>query len=97
MIERVEMPHTDIDLLTHLLLALYPAAVFFFIEVVCRLTGIPAWRKHILQGLAAVAFAVAYITVIDASGIAVALFIFAPLLFLHARNVKVRDIAKNQG
>lgn len=94
---RVEMPHTGIDLLTHLLLALYPAAAFFFIEIACRLTGIPAWRKHVLQGLAALAFAVAYVTFIDASGIAVALFIFAPLLFLHARNVKAREMAKNQG
>ncbi|MEM0364796.1 MAG: hypothetical protein QXE95_05365 [Candidatus Nitrosocaldus sp.] len=90
------MPHTDIDLLTHLLLALYPAAAFFFIEVACRFAGIPAWRKHILQGLAALAFAIAYVTVIDASGIAVALFIFAPLLFLHAKNVKAREMVKNQ-
>ncbi|MFN4336864.1 MAG: hypothetical protein ACK4FV_04705 [Candidatus Nitrosocaldus sp.] len=85
------MPHTDIDLLTHLLLALYPAAAFFLIEVVSRFANIPAWRKHVLQGLAALVFAVAYVTVIDASGIAVALFIFAPLLFLHAKNVKASE------
>lgn len=86
------MPHTGIDLLTHLLLALYPAAAFFIIEVVCRFTDIPAWRKHIAQGIASIAFAIAYITVIDATGIAVALFIFAPLLFLHARNVKAKVV-----
>ncbi|MCS6768395.1 MAG: hypothetical protein RMJ59_04785 [Candidatus Nitrosocaldus sp.] len=91
------MPHTDIDLLTHLLLALYPAAAFFFIEVACRFANIPAWRKHIVQGLAALAFAVAYVTLIDATGIAVALFIFAPLLFIHARNVRAREMVKDEG
>ncbi len=93
------MPHTDIDLLTHLLLALYPAAAFFLIEVVSRFAKIPVWRKHILQGFAALAFAVAYLTVIDASGIAIALFIFAPLLFLHAKNVRAKEVGgeKNLG
>jgi glucose-6-phosphate-specific signal transduction histidine kinase len=91
------MPHTDIDLLTHLLLALYPAASFFFIEVAARYTNVRPWRKSVLQGIVSLAFAVAYIIIIDAVGLAIALFIFAPLLFIHARNLKNREYLNNSG
>lgn len=82
------MAHTSIDLTTHLLLALYPAAAIFFIEVITRYAKIPSWRKYIIQGLAALAFAAAYIIVIDATGIAIVLLVLAPALFVHARRVK---------
>ena len=82
------MAHTPIDITTHLLLALYPAAAIFFIEVATRLAKVASWRKYIMQGLAAIAFAAAYFIVIDATGIAIILLLLAPALFVHARRVK---------
>lgn len=82
------MPHTGIDIGTHLLLALYPAAAIFFVEVGTRLAKLPSWKKYIMQGIVAIVFAVAYIVAIDATGIAIMLFILAPVLFFYARNVK---------
>jgi hypothetical protein len=82
------MAHTPIDLPTHLLLALYPAAAIFFIEIIARLAKIQSWRKYIVQGLTVIAFAAAYIIAIDATGIAIVLFLLAPALFVHARRVK---------
>ncbi len=91
------MPHTGIDILTHLLLALYPAAVFFFIEIASKYANIKQSNKLVIQGFASLAFAIAYIVVIDALGLAIALFIFAPLLFIHARNVRAKEYAKKDG
>ncbi len=91
------MPHTGIDILTHLLLALYPAAALFFIEVASKYANLKQWRKLVIQGFASLAFAIAYIVVIDALGLAIALFIFAPLLFIHAKNVRAREYAKQDG
>ncbi len=82
------MAHTGIDIMTHLLLALYPAATIFLIEVGARFVKLASWRKYIMQGLAAIAFAVAYFIVIDASGIAIMLLLLAPALFVHAKRVK---------
>ena len=82
------MAHTGIDILTHLLLALYPAAAIFLIEVGARFARLASWRKYIIQGLAALAFAIAYFIVIDATGIAIMLLVLAPVLFVHARRVK---------
>lgn len=82
------MAHTSVDLATHLLLALYPAAAIFFIEVGARFAKMASWRKYIIQGLAAIAFAAAYFIVIDAAGIAIILLLLAPALFVHARRVK---------
>jgi hypothetical protein len=82
------MAHTGIDVMTHLLLALYPAAAIFFIEIVARFTRLASWRKYIIQGLAAIAFAAAYFIIIDAWGIAIILLLLAPALFVHAKRVK---------
>ena len=82
------MAHTGIDILTHLLLALYPTAAIFLIEVGARFARLASWRKYIIQGLAALAFAIAYFIVIDATGIAIMLLVLAPVLFVHARRVK---------
>jgi len=82
------VPHTPIDITTHLLLALYPAAAIFFIELAARFAKLASWRKYIIQGLAAIAFAAAYFIVIDAVGIAIILLLLAPALFVHARRVK---------
>jgi hypothetical protein len=82
------MAHTGIDIMTHLLLALYPAAAIFFIEVGARFAKLASWRKYIMQGFAAIAFAIAYFIVIDAWGIAIMLLLLAPALFVHAKRVK---------
>ncbi len=82
------MPHTGIDIGTHLLLALYPAAAIFLIEVITKFAKIASWRKYLMQGFAAIAFAAAYFIVINAAGIAIVLLVLAPALFFHARRVK---------
>ena len=82
------MAHTGIDIMTHLLLALYPAAAIFLIEVGTRFAKLASWRKYIMQGLAAIAFGIAYFIVIDAWGIAIILLLLAPALFVHAKRVK---------
>ena len=82
------MAHLGIDITTHLFLALYPAAAFFFIELAARFAKIVPYRKYIIQGLSAVAFAIAYFVVIDGTGIAIMLLILAPILFAYARRVK---------
>ncbi len=82
------MPQNGIDIGTHLLLALYPAAAIFLIEVATKFAKIPRWRKYIIQGFAAIAFAAAYLIVLDGAGIAIALLVLAPALFVHARRVK---------
>ncbi|MFQ5920793.1 MAG: hypothetical protein ACE5JV_02105 [Nitrososphaerales archaeon] len=82
------MAHTGIDVLTHLLLALYPAAAIFAIEIVARYAKAASWHKYVVQGFASIAFAVAYLTLIDATGIAIVLFLLAPALFFYAKRVK---------
>jgi hypothetical protein len=80
--------HTPIDVTTHLLLALYPAAAIFLIEAAARLAKIASWRKYMMQGFASIGFAIAYFVIIDAAGIAIMLLLLAPALFVHARRVK---------
>lgn len=82
------MAHLGIDITTHLFLALYPAAAFFFIELAARFAKIVPYRKYVIQGLSAIAFAIAYLVVIDGTGIAIILLILAPLLFAYARRAK---------
>jgi hypothetical protein len=82
------MSHTDIDVVTHLFLALYPAAALFGVEMIYKFTKFEQWIKYIVQGFVCIAFAIAFITLIDATGIALMLFILAPALFVQARRVK---------
>lgn len=82
------MSHTDIDVVTHLFLALYPAAALFGVEMVYKLVKFEQWIKYTIQGFVSIAFAIAFITLIDATGIALMLFILAPALFVQARRVK---------
>lgn len=83
-----EVAHTGIDIATHLLLALYPAAAIFIIEIAARYAKVPSWRRYVVQGFTCLAFAVAYLTLIDAAGIAVMLFLLAPALFFYAKRIK---------
>lgn len=82
------MPHLPIDITTHLLLALYPAAAIFLIEIIGRFAKIIQYKRYVLQGIVSLAFAIAYIVVIEGTGIAIVLFILAPVLFIHAKRVK---------
>lgn len=82
------MPHIPVDVATHLLLALYPAAAIFLIEIGGRYAKLQPYKRYIMQGISSLAFAVSYITLIEGTGIAIILFILAPILFLHAKRVK---------
>ena len=82
------MSHLPIDITTHLLLALYPAAAIFLIEVGVRFAKVPPYKKYIMQGIMSLAFAIAYVVVIDGTGVAIILFILGPVLFIHAKRVK---------
>lgn len=82
------MSHLPIDITTHLLLALYPAAAIFLIEVGGRYAKVPPYKKYIMQGVTSLAFAIAYVVVIDGTGVAIILFILGPVLFIHAKRVK---------
>ena len=82
------MAHLPIDITTHLLLALYPAATMFLIEILGKHTKVLPYKRYILQGIASFAFAIAYIVIIEGTGIAIILFILAPVLFIHAKHVK---------
>ena len=81
------MSHLPIDITTHLLLALYPAAAIFLIEVGVRFAKVLSYKKYIMQGITSLAFAIAYV-VIDGTGVAIILFILGPVLFIHAKRVK---------
>jgi hypothetical protein len=82
------MSHTDIDVVTHLFLALYPAAALFGVEMVSKLVKLEQWIKYLIQGFVCIAFAVAFVTLIDATGIAIMLIILAPALFVQAKRVR---------
>ncbi|MEM2760214.1 MAG: hypothetical protein QXU32_11255 [Nitrososphaerales archaeon] len=82
------MAHLPIDVTTHLLLALYPAAAIFMIELGGRYVKIPSYKRYVLQGISSIAFAVAYITVIEGTGLAIILLVLGPVLFLHGKRVK---------
>ncbi|MFQ5941029.1 MAG: hypothetical protein ACE5KA_04950 [Nitrososphaerales archaeon] len=82
------MAHLLIDITTHLLLALYPAAAIFLIEILGRYGKAVPYKRYVLQGMVSLVFAVAYIILIEGTGIAIILLILAPVLFLHAKRVK---------
>ncbi len=82
------MAHTDIDVVTHLFLALYPAAALFGVEISARLARSKQWVKYTIQGMVCIAFAIAYVTLIDAIGISLMLMVLAPALFIQARKAK---------
>jgi len=82
------MAHLPIDITTHLLLALYPAAAIFLVEIVGRFAKIMPYKRYILQGIASLVFAVVYIVAIEGTGVAIILFILGPVLFIYAKRVK---------
>lgn len=48
----------------------------------------PPYKKYIIQGITPLAFAIAYVVVIDGTGVAIILFILGPVLFIHTKRVK---------
>ena len=82
------MPHTGIDIATHLLLALYPAAGLFGVEMVSRAIKLEKWIKSLIQAFVCIAFAIAFVTIIDATGIAIALAFLSIAMLIQARRIK---------
>ncbi|MEE8132416.1 MAG: hypothetical protein V3T40_02450 [Nitrososphaerales archaeon] len=82
------MAHLPIDIMTHILLAIYPMAAIFLIEIVGTYAKVLRYKRYILQGIASLAFVVAYTVAIEGTGIAIILLILAPVLFIHAKRVK---------
>ncbi len=84
------MPHLDIDIVTHLLLAVYPIAALVGIEVISRILKIEQWIKYLIQSFISIAFAIAFIIIIDAIGIAIVLFVLVIALFIQLKRARSR-------
>ena len=84
------MPHLNIDITTHLLLALYPVAALFGIEILSRILKIEQWIKYLIQSIISIAFAIAFIIIIDAIGIAIMLFVLVIALFIQLKKARNR-------
>ena len=96
------MSHLDVDVIDFLLLATYPAAALFLIEMASILTrrlagrpgAFPTWIKLLAQGTASVGFAAAYVTLITAHWLtSIVLLALAVALFYQAKRAKA-DPAK---
>ena len=84
------MSHLDVDVIDFLLLTIYPVAALFIIEMASRAAKLPSWAKLAAQGMASVAFAVAYVTLITAHWLtAIVLLALAAALFYQAKRAKM--------
>ncbi len=84
------MSHLDVDVVDFLLLAIYPVAALFLIEMVSRAGKIPTWIKLSAQGVATVGFATAYVTLITAHWLtSLVLVALAIALFYQAKRAKI--------
>ena len=59
------MSHTSVDVFDFILFTFYPVIFLFAIELVSRLFHFAKWIKLLIQGLTALGFAVAYVTLPD--------------------------------
>ena len=82
------MAHLNIDLPTHLLLALYPAAALFLIEIIGMYAKVLPYKRYMLQGIVSLVFVLLYVIVIEGTGIAIVLLLLAPVLFIQAKRVR---------
>ena len=82
------MAHLNIDLSTHLLLALYPAAALFLIEIIGMYAKVLPYKRYMLQGIVSLVFVLLYVIVIEGTGIAIVLLLLAPVLFIQAKRVR---------
>lgn len=85
------MSHLDIGPFEFLLLAIYPVVALLIIEIVYRFTKFLSWIKLIIQGLVSIAFAIAYVTIIESHWLtSLVLFALAFVLFYQAKISKLK-------
>lgn len=83
------MSHLGVDVIDFLLLAFYPAAGLFIVEMICRAVKISTWIKLTTQGIVVMGFGIAYVTLIIAHWFtAIVLFALAIALFYQSRKSK---------
>lgn len=84
------MSHLDVDVIDFLLLAIYPAAGLFIIEMIARAAKISSWIKLSIQAAAMTGFGIAYVTAITAHWLtSIVLFALAATLLYQARRTKI--------
>ncbi|MDI1494920.1 MAG: putative membrane protein [Cenarchaeum symbiont of Oopsacas minuta] len=80
------MSHIDIDVIDFLLIAIYPAAGLFGIEMIFRVLKGSQWLKLSIQGFLSLAFGIAYLTLITAHWLtSVVLIALAIALFYQSK------------
>lgn len=87
------MPHLGIDIDQYVLLTIYPTAAFFAIGYIAKKTQMHPGTSYLLQAIACIAFAIAYIFVVPnggAQGLAIVLGMFGALLLFMARKQKIQ-------
>ena len=85
------MSHLDVDVIDFLLLAIYPVAALFIIEIISRAAKLANWIKLTSQGTVSVGFAVVYVTLITAHWLtSIVLLALAVALFYQARLSKLK-------
>jgi fatty acid desaturase len=92
------MVHLGIDIDQFILLAIYPAAVFFAIGYVGKKTKMQATKSYLLQAVTCIAFAIAYVFAVPnggAQGLAIVLGMFGVLLLFMARKQKIEQPQQN--
>jgi hypothetical protein len=86
--------HLGIDIDMFILLTIFPAAAFFAIGFIAKKTKMPQVKSYLLQGLACIAFSIAYFVVVPnggAQGLAIVLGMFGALLLFMARKQKIQQ------
>ncbi len=88
------MVHLGIDIDQFILLAIYPAAVFFAIGYITKKTKLRPALSYLLQAITCFSFAVAYLAAVPnggAQGLAVVLAMFGVVLLFMARKQKIQQ------
>jgi len=86
--------HNGIDIDQFILLAIYPAAVFFAIGFIAKKTKMQAAKTYLLQAITCIAFSIAYFVAVPnggAQGLAIVLGMFGALLLFMARKQKIQQ------
>jgi hypothetical protein len=85
------MSHLNVDVIDFLLLTIYPVIALFAIEIISRAVKLSSWVKLVSQGIASIAFGIAYVTLITAHWLtSLVLFALALALFYQARIAKLK-------
>jgi hypothetical protein len=86
--------HLGIDIDEYILLAIYPAAVFFAIGYATKKTKLSSVLSYLLQAITCFSFAIAYLVLVKnggAQGLAVVLAMFGVVLLFMARKQKIQQ------